>query len=209
MNRSNHEFDEKAESWDDSPERIQRAEDIARHVREQVALHPDTRVLDFGSGTGLLGFHFIADVASVTFADPSEGMLQQVERKLRAGGHTNGRVVRFDPDAPELPGRYDVIVSAMTLHHVEEPGATLRFLADHLEPGGWLAIADLDTEDGTFHDPPRSDVHTGFDRAMLVAELRELGLDHAQAVTAHVARKEQADEVREYPLFLLTGQRPA
>jgi len=207
MGRNDDEFDTKAGTWDDSPERTRRAAAIARRIREQVPLHSDAHVLDFGSGTGLLGFHFMDEVASVTFADPSEGMLQQVEKKLQDGGHANGRIVRFDPDAPALPEHYDLIVSSMTLHHVPDPGAILRFLASHLAPGGWLALSDLDTEDGTFHDPPRMDVHTGFDRDALVSELRQLGLGHAQAVTAYVARLDRAGGTREYPLFLLTGQR--
>ncbi len=202
------EFDEKAGTWDEDPSRVERAAAIARRVREAVPLSADAHVLDFGSGTGLLGFHFLPDVAAVTFADPSEGMLREVERKLREGDHARGRTVRFDPDVPALPDRYDVIVSAMTLHHVEDPAAALRFLADHLTPGGWLALSDLDTEDGTFHDPPAPDVHLGFDRDALIAELRGLGLVHARAVTAHVIRKERPEGVREYPLFLLTGQRP-
>lgn len=208
MERANSEFDSKAETWDDSPERQERAAAIARRIREKVPVDPDAHVLDFGSGTGLLGFQLISDVASMSFADPSEGMLRQVEEKLREGGHGNGRIVRFEPDAPALPERYDLILSSMTLHHVEDTEAILRFLTSHLEPGGWLAVSDLDTEDGTFHDPPRSDVHFGFDRNILIAELQRLGLVHVQAVTAHVARKERPGGTREYPLFLLTGQRP-
>lgn len=203
------EFDRKAGTWDENPERRERAAAIARRIRAEVPVGPESHVLDFGSGTGLLGFHFIRDVASVTFADPSEKMLQEVDQKLRGEGHTNGRIVRFDPDAPALPGRYDVIVSAMTLHHVVEPASVLRFLASHVDPGGWLAISDLDTEDGTFHDEPRADVHHGFDRDVLVSRLRQLGFDHARAVTAYVARKERPDGTREYPLFLLLGQRPS
>ncbi|MEJ2187229.1 MAG: class I SAM-dependent methyltransferase, partial [Gemmatimonadota bacterium] len=81
--------------------------------------------------------------------------------------------------------------------------------ASHLQPGGWLAVSDLDTEDGTFHDHPHPGVHPGFDRAVLVSLLQELGLVQARAVTAHVVRKERPDGVKEYPLFLLTGQRPS
>lgn len=203
------EFDRKARSWDEDPTRTARAAAVARRIREAVPLRPTSRVLDFGSGTGLLGFHLLPGVESVTFADPSEGMLEQVTRKLRDGGHACGRVVLFDPEAPELPGSYDVIVSLMTLHHVEDPVATLGFLASRLEPGGWLAVSDLDTEDGTFHDPPHPDVHLGFDRDHLVALLRELGLEDVGVVTAHVVRKERPGGVREYPLFLLTGRRSA
>ncbi len=203
------EFQDKATTWDDDPIRTARAAAVARRIREEVPLSPDTHVLDFGSGTGLLGFHLISHVASVTFADPSGAMLQQVERKLREEGRTNGHIVRFDPAAPVLPGRYDVIVSAMTLHHVDDPIAVLRFLASHIEPGGWLAVSDLDTEDGTFHDHPLPGVHLGFDRDLLVTRLQELGFLRARAVTAFVVRKQRPDGIKEYPLFLLMGRRPA
>lgn len=204
----NQHFDEKADTWDDDPTRTARAADVARRIREEVPLGASSHVLDFGSGTGLLGFQLISDVASVTFADPSQGMLEQVGRKLRDGGHANGHVLRFDPRTPDLPGSYDVIVSLLALHHADDPAATLRLLASRLEPGGWLAVCDLDTEDGTFHDPPHPDVHLGFDRDALVERLGELGLEDARAVTAYVVRKERPEGVGEYPLFLLMGRRP-
>lgn len=204
-----HEFDEKAETWDDDPGRTARAAEVAKRVLESIPLDGDTQVLDFGSGTGLLGFHLLTHVASVTFADPSEGMLAQVRRKLEAGGFTNGLTHRIDPDALELPRSYDAIVSLMALHHVANPEEVIRFVASHVAPGGWLALCDLDTEDGTFHDDPHADVHHGFDRDALVSLVDSLGLEEARAVTAHVMRREHPGGARDYPLFLLTAHRPA
>ncbi|MEJ2205248.1 MAG: class I SAM-dependent methyltransferase, partial [Gemmatimonadota bacterium] len=96
-----HEFDQKAGTWDDDPGRAARAAEVARLIVARIPLRPEMHALDFGSGTGLLGFHLLSQVASVTFADPSEGMLREVERKLRAKGHRNGRTLRIDPNAPE------------------------------------------------------------------------------------------------------------
>jgi 2-polyprenyl-3-methyl-5-hydroxy-6-metoxy-1,4-benzoquinol methylase len=202
------EFDEKAERWDDDAGRTARAAEVARRIKERVALTPETDVLDFGSGTGLLGFHLIQDVASVTFADPSEGMIEQVRRKLRAGGFDNGIALRIDPDALELPRSYDAVVSLMTLHHVADPERAIAFMASHVAPGGWLALCDLDLEDGTFHDDPHADVHHGFDRKALVSLVEGMGFEEARATTAHVMRKERPEGgVREYPLFLLTARK--
>lgn len=202
-----HEFDEKAATWDDDPVRVARAADVARQIRERTSLGAGTHVLDFGCGTGLLGFHLLPDVASVTFADPSAGMLDQVERKLRLGGHGTGRTLLLDPEVPALPMRYGAIVSLMTLHHVPDPETTLRLAAAHVEPGGWLAVCDLDTEDGSFHDDPHAQVHHGFERGALVALLEVVGFEDVAAATAWVMREERPDGVREYPLFLLTGRR--
>jgi 2-polyprenyl-3-methyl-5-hydroxy-6-metoxy-1,4-benzoquinol methylase len=202
-----HEFDQKARTWDDDPVRAARAAEVAHLIGARIPLRPEMHVLDFGGGTGLLGFHLLPQVASVTFADPSEGMLGEVERKLQAGGHANGRTLRIDPDAPELPRRYDAIVSLMTLHHVVDPPATIRLLAAHVEPGGWLALCDLDTEDGTFHDDPHADVHHGFDRDELASSVEGVGFGDVRVSTAHIMRRDRPGGVREYPLFLLTGQR--
>jgi hypothetical protein len=42
-------------------------------------------------------------------------------------------------------------VAAMTLHHVPNVVAILADLGKMLAKGGWLAIADLQLEDGSFH----------------------------------------------------------
>jgi len=202
-------FDHEAATWDDDPIRSARAADIARQVMERVQLTPRTDVLDFGSGTGLLGFQFLPHVASVTFADTSDGMLREVKAKLQRGPHQGGQTLRLDPNALALPRSYDAVVSLMTLHHVADPLAALRLLGHHIAPGGWLAVCDLDTEDGTFHDDPEAKVHHGFDRPTLIALMEELGFRDVQADTAYVMRLERAQGERSYPLFLLTARKPA
>jgi len=202
-----NDFDQKAKTWDADPVRTARARDIALQIRERIPLTGGMDVLDFGSGTGLLGFQLLPHVASVTFADPSEGMLREVAAKLQAGGHPGGHTVFLDPNALALPRRYAAIVSLMTLHHVADPTAVIGVLADHVEPGGWIALCDLETEDGTFHEDPHADVHHGFDRPTLVSLLEGLGYTKVTASSAYVMRKELPEGPREYPLFLLTGQR--
>jgi ubiquinone/menaquinone biosynthesis C-methylase UbiE len=204
-----HEFDLKAQTWDDDPTRVARAAEVARQIMERVPMNTTSHVLDFGCGTGLLGFQLLPHVASLTFADPSEGMLRRVEEKLAAGVHRGGRTLHLDPDALVLPGDFDAVVSLMTLHHVGDPDAVIRELARHLNPRGWMAICDLDREDGSFHDDPHADVHHGFDRNELVALLEGLGLQRIEVVTAHTMTRERPDGPKAYPLFLLTAQRPA
>ena len=200
-------FDDKAATWDDDPIRVSRAAEVASQIMEAIAPSQDMHLLDFGSGTGLLGFALLPYVARVTFADPSEGMLAQVAAKLRERGDTRGSVYRLDPSAPTLPERYDAIVSLMTLHHVPDTAAVIRLLAEHLRPGGWLALCDLDREDGSFHDHPSEDIHHGFDREELVALTEHAGLEEAKVITAFTIRKERGSAVRDYPLFLLTARR--
>jgi len=204
----NEDFDDKAATWDDDPARVARAAEVAGRIIERIPVTRSMQLLDFGSGTGLLGFNFLPHVASVTFADPSEAMLARVAAKLAEQGDGWGSVYRLDPSALTLPERYDAIVSLMTLHHVPDTAAVVRLLAEHLRPGGWLALCDLDVEDGSFHDDPEEDVHHGFARTELVALAEGAGLDRADISTAFTIRVERDDATQEYTLFLLTARKP-
>ncbi|NIV32583.1 MAG: methyltransferase domain-containing protein, partial [Anaerolineae bacterium] len=69
-----------------------------------------------------------------------------------------------------LERQFDLIVSAMALHHVEDTERLLQRFHQHLSPGGGIALADLDQEDGSFHPPEVEGVfHDGFDRTALEA----------------------------------------
>ena len=67
-------FDSKAEQWDAHQARVLRAEKIYQHIIAEISVKSNDSVLDFGCGTGLLGFHFIDSAAEVTFADTSTGI---------------------------------------------------------------------------------------------------------------------------------------
>ena len=107
--------------------------------------------------------------------------------------------------AAPLDRRADLIVSAMAMHHVKDTAKLLRTLFDHLAPGGQLALADLDREDGDFHPPGIEGVfHHGFDRGQLAAKLRAAGFTDVAIETACEVDKEG----RRYPIFLATATRP-
>jgi 2-polyprenyl-3-methyl-5-hydroxy-6-metoxy-1,4-benzoquinol methylase len=96
----------------------------------------------------------------------------------------------------------------MTLHHIEDVQALLGRLTGLLAPGGWLALADLDREDGGFHGGPMPGVfHLGFERDWVMDRLHTLGLADVTARTAHTVYR--ADPDAEYPIFLISGRRAA
>lgn len=175
---------------------------VGRALLERVPLRDDMVVMDFGAGTGLICAHVAPHVARVVAVDISAAMLEQLATKPELQGRVE--VVCADILETPLDRDFDVVVSAMAMHHVEDTGRLVRTLAEHLAPGGHIALADLDAEDGTFHPPDTEGVyHHGFDRDALRALLEENGFSEIAFTTAvEVDRGEKL-----YPVFLVTATR--
>ncbi|MGA7828713.1 MAG: class I SAM-dependent methyltransferase [Geobacteraceae bacterium] len=202
-------FNEAAASWDEEPRRVRLASDVAEAMCREVALCSDMDVLDYGCGTGLVSLFLQPQVGSITAADTSEGMLAILREKVAARGVTNVNTVFLDPERDSLPSAgFDLLVCSMTLHHVKDSGKLLRDFYRFLRPGGRLAIADLDTEDGSFHGQGLAAAHTGFDRGRMRAMLEEAGFHETRAVTAATVEKPDARGVeRTYTVFLVTARK--
>lgn len=200
-------FDERARDWD-TPERIDRAARVAAAIEEAVPLRRTDRLVDVGAGTGLLGLALVDDVGEIVLADPSAGMIEVANEKLAAAGLRSVRAVRHDLLADQPPaGRFDVAVSLLVLHHIEDTAAALAAIRDLLVPGGRIALADLDTEDGTFHTAEAEGIHhLGFDRSALTQLAEAAGFVDVATRTATVI--DEGADGGGYPVFLLTGRRP-
>lgn len=196
-------FDARAESWDEDPGKHRRASAVAEAICAAVPVAPSWKALEYGAGTGLLSFALNHLLADITLADSSRGMLDVATRKVAASGNPHMRVIALDLTRDPLPGdRFDLIYSMMTLHHIPDTRAVLAAFADMLNPGGWLALADLDAEDGSFHGLG-ADVHHGFDRAQLREQMRGAGFTDISIETCfEISRGSRA-----YPVFLAVGAR--
>ncbi|MDD9205339.1 methyltransferase domain-containing protein [Georgenia sp. 10Sc9-8] len=112
----------------------------------------------------------------MTLADNSAGMRAVIQETVDAGILPGARV--WHPDLESQPAAdetFDLIVTSLVLHHVRQLEQVLRRFAEFLVPGGYLCIADLDREDGTFHAPD-FDGHHGFSRSEVAAQLVGVGL---------------------------------
>jgi ubiquinone/menaquinone biosynthesis C-methylase UbiE len=200
-------FDDAAATWDEEPRRVKLAEEIASAMLREIEITPDMDVLDYGCGTGLITLCLQPHVRRITGADISNGMLDALREKVRMLSVTNVNTVSLDP-GKNIPvtGRFHLVVSSMTLHHVPDVGSLLKEFNRLLLPGGMLALADLDAEDGSFHGDTIPAAHAGFDRGAMQDMLRAVGFRDIRDTTAAVVEKGTATgETRRYPVFLMVA----
>jgi len=208
MSKQKRDFDKVAASWDQNPARIKLAEDVARAIAGQVRLTRDMDVLDFGCGTGLLTLQLQPKVRSIVGVDSSEGMLGVFQVKIAQAKLTNVEARRLDPDKGQvLSGRFDLVVSSMTLHHVPNVAPLLAQFRRVLKPTGCLCVADLDLDGGRFHEDRTGVFHPGFDRPALEEAFRDAGFDDVRSLTAaEVLKPAAGGETGRFTVFLIIGQ---
>ena len=199
----NPDFDERAATWDDEPERRERAHVVARRMLATGQLTGSSRVLDYGAGTGLLSEGLVGHVGALLLTDPSAGMREVAQQKVAAGVLPDAQVLDLDLTRDPVPDlEVDAIVTMMALHHIPDLTPVLAGFAALLPAGETLAIVDLEEEDGSFHDED-FDGHHGFGRDHLAELLVAAGFGSPRFEHAFRVPKED----RTYDLFLAVTQR--
>jgi tRNA (cmo5U34)-methyltransferase len=201
-------FDTAATGWDNEKRRIELAKAISSRIA-LLPLHAGMRAMEYGCGTGLVGLDLAGRLASLVAADSSPGMLESLKTKINVQGIKNVFPRLLDLHCDDCVQEFDLIFSAMTLHHLADVGSILAKLFQCLKPGGIFALADLDEEDGSFHqDNPEGVMHHGFNRKKLAGDLERLGFSSVQASTVHTIRKKNSqDGERSFPVFFMTAMK--
>lgn len=141
-------FDIRANQWD-TPEKIEATSRLANNIKNKLTLSDELDILDFGCGTGLLGLEFLDRCKSLVGVDSSNGMLEVFRNKVSENKKIEPLFINLEND--NLDRTFDLIISAMTFHHLNNPESVLMKLKPMLNPGGQIAIVDLMSEDGSFH----------------------------------------------------------
>ena len=209
MSTEKRDFDKEAVSWDENPRRIKLAKDLVQAISKQVALTPRMDILDFGCGTGLVTLQLQPFVRSITGADSSHKMLDTFKRKIAEQKISNIKTVLADLDKGDtLEGHYDLVLCNMTLHHIKEIEPLFRQFHRITAPSGYLFIADLDLDDGQFHDDNTGVFHFGFDRNAMRTFFVEAGFENVLDIdAAEMVKPTASGEKRRFTVFLMTGRK--
>ena len=99
------------------------------------------RILDLGAGTGLLSYYWYQHFpkAEYVLVDVSEEMLKIARRRFSGIATVDFQVADYADTLPE--GDFDVIVSALSVHHLENDGKKKLFARVHEKlPNGGLFV---------------------------------------------------------------------
>jgi ubiquinone/menaquinone biosynthesis C-methylase UbiE len=202
-----NEFDIKAREWDNNPMHWERSETIARNILEMVPVHAKMKALEYGAGTGILSFLLSDKVDEITLMDNSREMVQVMLEKTKSSNIKKLKPLYFDLEHFDYQEqKFDLIYLTMVLHHVTDVHLLLNKFYKMLNPGGYVAIADLYAEDGSFHGEGFSG-HNGFDVNILQKDLKKIGLSSVKSKNCYMVKKEVNGQLKDFPIFLMVANR--
>ncbi|MCK5399991.1 MAG: methyltransferase domain-containing protein [Flavobacteriaceae bacterium] len=198
-------FDIQAKDWDNDPKKTERAQIFAEEITNYLKPNKIWNALEFGSGTGLLSYQLKDDFETITLVDNSEGMINVLNEKIEKSGIKNFKPLLLNLLDDNLNiGKFNVILTLMTLHHILDLNKILTIFNSILKTDGYLCIADLVKEDGSFHNEhPGFDGHNGFDKNELSKFLTNSGFKVEYYNLCFEIEKELDNDTKAYPLFLM------
>ena len=202
MNR----FDEAAKTWDTKPSSLAMAKACVENINKIIKLKDDSKILDYGCGTGLVAFSLSNETNEVIGMDNSNGMVEQFNKKAKELDFSNIKAIQHNIDNEDLTqNEFDLIITSMSLHHIKNANIFIEKAYKALKNDGFLCINDLDKEDGTFHKKHNNEgvYHFGFDKNELENSLKNLGFKIIDYKIVHTDIRED----REFPIFNLIAQK--
>jgi cyclopropane fatty-acyl-phospholipid synthase-like methyltransferase len=193
-------FSHKADIYDKDTKRVSNVDNIANSIINNIALDQSMRLMDFGSGTGLLLERIAPYVSKITGVDVSSSMNSELLKKIESLP-CELEVVEADLATEDLSDEYDGIISSMTMHHIEHIEPMFSKFYSHVRAGGFIAISDLDLEDGSFHTEDTGVHHFGFDRDAIIDAAKKANFQNIKILDASIVEKPHG----KYPVFLLTA----
>lgn len=174
----------------DTDRRIKRSKIISDEIRTHIDDGHKKIALEYGCGTGLVGFNLIHDFASMVFVDSSSEMIEQVNQKLLNLGKTKSYALCCDfmTDMPKGLS-VDYVFASLVLHHVKNYKSILYGFYNILCEGGHLIIVDKKGDGIFYENHPKFDGYDGFEPSALAGIINEAGFCNIETKTFYHHRK--------------------
>lgn len=195
-------FKEKAKDYDTESARTKNIDHIAETILKEIPFSKEMRIMDFGSGTGLLLTNIAPFVDKITAIDISSSMNEVLRSKINSI-KCNLEIVEIDLTKDTFDRKFDAIISSMAIHHIEDISNLFKKFYTLLNDNGFIALADLDKEDGSFHSTNTGVFHDGFDREKFLTIAKNAGFKDLKIQDASTIEKPTGT----YSVFLLTGKK--
>jgi 2-polyprenyl-3-methyl-5-hydroxy-6-metoxy-1,4-benzoquinol methylase len=199
-------FNKYAKQWDTKPQRVEGAlifvDAIFKELNSNIKSY---HALDYGCGSGLVSFALAEHVKSINGMDYSQGMIDVYNAKVKTLNMSNKITSSIhDINIQNIEeNTYDIIVTNMTMHHIKNTDMFIKKLSTGLKKGGYLCIADLETEDGTFHSDNTGVEHFGFDSNNIKELYKKHSFENLRITKLQTISKPQNN----YDVFLVIGQK--
>ncbi len=198
-------FSHKANDWDSAGKIAMTAKFVAE-IKKLIALSTEMKVLEVGTGTGLVGLQIAPWVKSLLLIDTSPSMLKVLEQKLEQTPAANVRYALM-PIETVVEKKFDMLIAFMSWHHIADQDSAFASTYELLNKGGKLIIGDLLPEDGSFHggeDVP----YLGFDMQELSAFAETYGFKVLQVYPySEMLKPDKSGETRHYGQFILLAEK--
>jgi 2-polyprenyl-3-methyl-5-hydroxy-6-metoxy-1,4-benzoquinol methylase len=203
-----NEFDLKAAEWDINPMHWERSQAITGEILKTIPLSAKMTALEYGAGTGIASFLLKDQLKEITLMDSSKEMVRITNEKITRSKSLNLRAIEFDLEKEEYTsGKFDLIFTNLVLHHVSDIKGIVRKFSTLINNNGYLSIADLCEEDGSFHGEGFSG-HNGFSTKWLSDILKENGFSEISCkVVYKINKKISETDFRVFDVFLLSAKK--
>ena len=203
-----NEFDLKAAEWDKNPVNWDRSIAIADEIKKLIPLNTDMAALEYGAGTGITSFLLKDYLKEITLMDSSSEMVRIMNEKISRAEVKNLKTLNFDLEHKDYKeGKFDFVFTQMVLHHISDIEGIVKIFYNLLNPGGYLAIADLYSEDGSFHGEEFKG-QKGFDIELLSNLIKNqgfIGISHRKCYV--INKKVSETQTKQFDVFLLVATR--
>lgn len=198
-----NEFYNRAREWDKDKMHMDSSVAIAVELENMIPLSNSMKALEYGAGTGILSFLLKDRFAEISLMDNSREMIKVCIEKTEY--HKTKHIIPLwvNLEYEAFNGKFDVIYNQMGLHHIKDYEAIIHTFYSLLNPEGYLAIADLYPEDGSFHSTDVN-VHLGFDPDKLKEIFMKNGFKNIEYKTCFEVKREAGAK---YPVFLMVGKK--